>query len=103
MSSKLDEAEALNGAAMPDELVIALRRPVEISGRSFTELRLREPTAGEMRLVRAKPTLDQQIFAVALISGIPEGAVERMPISVVTAAENYLAGFLNAAPPTGGE
>lgn len=79
------------------ELVITLDRPTEHAGQSYSELRLREPTSGEMRQIRAKDALDQQIFAVSLIAGVPSHAVEKMPISAIERAENYLMGFIPPA------
>lgn len=88
---------------LPEELVITLRKPVEHLKEEYTELRLREPTAGEMQMIRAKPMTDQQTFGVSLISGVPEGAVKKMGVRDVTRAEAYLVSFIEAAQRTGGE
>lgn len=90
-------------AALPPELIIDLDPPISIGESSYDQLVLREPTAGEMRAIRARPLNDQQIAGVALIAGVPEKAVERMPISKIVEAEQYLVGFTIAAPKTGGD
>lgn len=84
-------------APPPPELVMQLPKPIELNGQVYEALTLREPTAGEMKAIRAKPVTDQQIYMVSLIAGIPEKAVERMPVSVIERAENYIAGFIPPA------
>jgi hypothetical protein len=85
----------------PDELVITLKKPVEFKGQSYDQLVLREPTAGEWREILKKPEDDQRTFCVALVSGVPEGAVLQIGIGQVVEAEEFIVGFYRAARKTG--
>ena len=79
----------------PDELVIELRKPVELTGEVYTELRLREPTCGEVAAAQKTATgMVADIILVALVSGVPKAAVEKIGYRDVKRAVDYLAGFM---------
>lgn len=79
----------------PDELVIELRKPVELTGEVYTELRLREPTCGEVAAAqKAGGGMVADIILVALVSGVPKPAVEKIGYRDAKQAVDYLAGFM---------
>jgi Phage tail assembly chaperone proteins, E, or 41 or 14 len=85
----------------PDELVVTLRKPVEFAGKIYDELRLREPTAGEMEEISKHSGTAGTIFAIAQVSGTPIGAVRRIGVRDMNKAGDYLLGFLEDRPSTG--
>ena len=81
-----------------DEIVIPLSKPVTIGKGeaviSYHELKLREPTAGELeKATRADTSIGAAITLISLISAIPRSAVERISKRDLVAANNFLEGF----------
>ncbi len=79
----------------PESRVFPLSKAVEFAGVAYNSVSLREPTVGEMELVdksKAPP-----IAAVALIGGIPEGAVKLLPARAFNAMKEYLLYFFTAS------
>ncbi|RJF83458.1 phage tail assembly protein [Azospirillum cavernae] len=92
---------------LPDELVIELRKPIEVGSEVYMEIRLREPTAGEVEKAQkaligpnASPTMSD-IVMVSLVSGLPKPVVERIPYSDFEKAVRYLMGFTGGGLTTG--
>lgn len=78
----------------PDELVIGLRKSVELTGQVYTELRLREPTCGEVAAAqKVGGGMVADIILVSLVSGVPKPAVEKIGYRDVKQAIDYLTGF----------
>ncbi|MBN9143757.1 MULTISPECIES: phage tail assembly protein [unclassified Novosphingobium] len=86
---------------IPEQLVITLRKPVTLGDITYTELRLREPTVGEMIELGADEGWKADAKAIALISGVPEPAVRSLGVRDGKQASGYLARFLIDAPSTG--
>lgn len=81
-----------------DEITIILSKPVTIgkdeAAISYHELKLREPTAGELeKATRADTSIGAAITLISLISAIPRSAVERISKRDLVAANNFLEGF----------
>ncbi|WP_157218670.1 phage tail assembly protein [Flavisphingomonas formosensis] len=91
--SKIDE--------IPDELVITLRKPVEHGGETYTELKLKEPTAGQLLEIDKHDGRAADVFSVSLIAGIPKGAIEKIGARDLIKGARYIASFLAEDPPTG--
>jgi len=88
---------------LPDELVIDLRKPVTLGSETYTQLVLREPTAGEVaQAQKAGGGLASDIVLIALVSGVPKPGVERIGYRDTQRAVQYLAGFMVGGPETGG-
>lgn len=79
---------------IPEELTITLKKAVEFGGMTFRELVLREPTAGQCMEWDGLTPAHADIRAVAVVSGIPEGAVKMIAISDLKKATEYLLRFL---------
>ena len=79
---------------LPDELIVTLRKPVTL-GDTYTELRLREPTAAEWMQWDKLTGIDADIKAVATVSGVPEAAVRMIGARDLVQAARYLARFLD--------
>ena len=83
------------------EMIIPILPRIEKMGRIVDQLELREPTTGEVEEAQRKLTsLSQfamrtmQIHLIALVSELPRGIVEVMPISTINKASRYLLGFI---------
>jgi hypothetical protein len=64
---------------METTMTLALATPVELGGTTYSELKLREPTVGEMeKALQAGPNIAGNIFLVSTIGGLPEAAVRKM-------------------------
>lgn len=79
---------------LPDELVIALRKPVTHSGETYTDLILREPTGGDMKAAEKFTGFESDIVLIAMVSGVPKPAVEKIGARDLKKAQEYLAGFM---------
>ena len=62
----------------PDEFIVALRKPVKLGDVEYAELKLREPTAGELQKAGliADP-MGSNILLVSLVTAVPKGVVEK--------------------------
>jgi len=93
---------------MTTPITIALTEPVTFEGYTITELQIRRPKVRDLRAMEQatadKPTqLDQGAAMVALLSGIPEAAIEELDAGDFTRASEVIAGFFaKAAPPETG-
>ncbi|NWA24057.1 phage tail assembly protein [Pseudomonas gingeri] len=84
-----------------DEITITLAKPI-IVGKgdnpiTYDEIKLREPTAGEMeKASRADTSVGAAITLISLIAVIPRGVVEKFSKRDLVAANKYLEGFSDA-------
>jgi hypothetical protein len=80
---------------IPDELVITLRKPIEFGGETYTELTLREPTAGEYEQVdNVKGPTATDIIMVSLVSGVPKQVIAKVGMRDLNKAAKYLGSFI---------
>lgn len=87
---------------IPEDMVINLRRPVELGGETYTQIVLREPTADQWSQFDKASGIEGDILAVALVGGIPPNAVRKIGARDLRAGARYIASFLFDAPKTGG-
>ncbi|HEV2365397.1 MAG TPA: phage tail assembly protein [Caulobacteraceae bacterium] len=85
-----DAAEDEAPAELPDELVIDLHKAIDFAGETLTQITVREPTFGQLEEMRKKGS---SIFAISLISGVPEQAIAKMMARDVKKAGDFLALF----------
>jgi hypothetical protein len=93
----------------PRTLDIDLVDPIEVAGRTYTSLHLEEPTAqmverAESELANNMSVHTLRKFQISLVSQgakVPRAVVERMKISQVKAAADFLSSFTGSGPPTG--
>jgi hypothetical protein len=95
--------DLLKGGAAADELVLPLRKPVALDDRQVTELKLREPTAGELEAFNRATGWARDIAAVAAVTGIPSDAAGKILGGDLKRAMRFIESFLHAAPTTGGK
>jgi len=96
---------------IPDELVIVLRRPVELGGKGtappevLVELNLREPTLIELEDLTKNSTKHGVIAAIKMLiatqTGASAAAVGRIGARDFKQAEKYLSSFFDDSPKTG--
>ena len=83
----MDETE------IPDEMVVPLRESIELGNLSYTELKLREPTAAQVAMWDKLSGTEADIMAVAVVSGVPKQVVEKLKIRDLNKASGYIARF----------
>lgn len=88
---------------LPDSLTIRVDPPIEWQGQTWAEIRLREPTAGEV--LRAQQNMggggqvtfasvtNERIWLVHFVAGVPYPIAEALPVSALMEAADYLEGF----------
>lgn len=88
---------------MLDELTITLRKSITLGTIEYTELKLREPTAGEMQKAGAIASdgMASNILLVSLVTGMPKQAVEKIGARDMHQAVEYLQGFMRGDQATG--
>lgn len=79
--------------------VVKLRRPIRVEGKDVTELRLREPTLGDLQEIPAEAFDRPMIIigtVVAIVSGLPLPCVSLLSASDAVECANKLAemGFI---------
>ncbi len=79
---------------LPEEKTITLRKPVSLGSETYTELRLREPTAGEWVQFSKYEAIEQDLMAVAVVSGVPRPALEKIGSRDLKEAAKFVANFL---------
>ncbi len=91
-----------------DRLVLVGKRDIEAVKNLWREMTLREPTVAERRVFKsaqakgnASSFLRGEIQLVSSISGWPDAAILKMPISMFARAADYCAGFFIPGPQTG--
>jgi hypothetical protein len=93
----------------PRTLTIYIDPPVEDNGKSYTELRLEEPTARMIERAEAELAGNMSVhslrkYQIALVSQgaqVPRSVVDKMRISQVREAADFLATFIGGGPETG--
>lgn len=90
------------------EKTITLRKPLTLGSGdgaiTYTELTLREPTAGELeKASRADTSVGIMINLISAIAKIPRSAVEQLSQRDIGEASDYLAGFTAAGAAASGE
>lgn len=96
-------------ADIPPSMTVPIEPPVTFDGKEYRELVLREPKAGEVQQadqqVRNGATMsnlrNREHHLVAKVSGVPLPVIEKLGISRITLAMEYLNRFLDGGPRTG--
>lgn len=79
---------------IPDEMVIPLRKPIVHATITYSEIKLREPTAGELKLWDKLNGAEADIMAISTVGAVPKGVVEQMGARDLLVGSRYLARFL---------
>src|SRR3954468_2044464 len=103
-------APAVNGADEPRMLDMEIEPPIEgPNGRTYTTLHLEEPTAQMIERAEAELAGNMSVHAmrkyqIALVSQgakVPRAVIEKMRISQVKQAADFLSQFIAGGPLTG--
>lgn len=78
---------------LPEDLTIELRKPLKIGDMEWSELRLREPTGGEMQQAAKRAAHEAGIFLLAKVSGLPDRAIKQVTARDFNKATAYLLSF----------
>lgn len=81
-----------------DELALSLIKPVTLgkgdAAVTYSELKLREPTAGELEKASREDTaIGTTITLISMIAKVPRPAIERLSQRDLKAANDFLASF----------
>ena len=79
----------------PETLTITLKKPVSLGELTYSELALREPTGTEMIAVDGKRGWALDIALIALVSGVPAPAVEKIGGGDLARARKFLDHFFD--------
>lgn len=84
-----------------DEITITLSKAVTIgkaeNAITYEEIKLREPTAGEMeKAARADTAIGSAITLISLVAAVPRSTVEKFSKRDLVAANKFLEGFTDA-------
>lgn len=90
---------------MEEEQIVELIKPVSIGkgegAIEVTELKLREPTAGELEKASAASTgIGSQITLISLVAKVPRSAVEKLCQRDLQAASRVLNSFTDGGQET---
>ena len=80
---------------MADPHVIALRKPVGPKGREISELRLREPTAGEVLKASRETGRGLALSLLTQVAGVDAAVIEALPGRVCDRALEHLMTFID--------
>jgi hypothetical protein len=78
---------------MPDPHIITLRKPVGPKGKEITELRLREPRAGEVMRASRETGRGLALSLLMQVTGVEMAVIEALPGRVSDRAFGYLMTF----------
>lgn len=85
---------------MDDELTLPLTKPIKLGEHEYTELKLSEPTMGELRKAgKAGDGLDQLATLIHLNAKVPMSIVDQMLQRDMEAAGDFF-GHFGKPPPT---
>lgn len=88
---------------MTDTLTLRLKSPIEFEGRTYENIDLSEPTAGQMEKAAVGATgVASNIILIAEVAKIPRDVVRMFKKRDLEACVEFLAGFQTDAPPTRG-
>lgn len=86
---------------MDDTKVIDLATPIELHGQTYDKISLREPTVGEVdKAFKGTSGLAGTILLISLISDIPRGAIEKLPMRPFKEAAAFISVFTEDSPET---
>ena len=79
---------------LPPELTVTLRKPVTLGSETYSELRLREPTAAEWMQFDKLSGIEADVMAVSIVSGVPRPAVAMLGARDLLEGARYISRFL---------
>jgi len=81
--------------ALPSELTIALDAPIEHWGKTYSELRLVEPTASQVKAFEGAG--DIKAVTVCTDPALPEPVIAKLQVRKLKRATAFIGGFLQSA------
>lgn len=84
-----------NATEPAPELIVTFSMPYTLGDLTYTEMRLREPTADEMIQCDDVTGWAMDVRLVSLVSGLPEVVVRRLKVRDLLPGSRYLGRFLN--------
>jgi hypothetical protein len=89
------EGDAPQVDDIPEELIITFRKPIALGSETYTQMILREPTAGELVQTDKVAGAEADALALTLVSGLPRPVIDKMGARDFRAGSVYLGRFLS--------
>jgi hypothetical protein len=95
---------------LPVFLDIEIDPPIELGGKTYAVLHLREPTGDQLERAELElangvtyPNLRKYSHAlIAQVAGVPAAVVKKMRVTQIREASDFLARYVSGGPPIGG-
>jgi phage FluMu protein gp41 len=85
-----------------DEVTLQLIKPVEFGGRTYSEITLREPTAGNLEKASEKGEgIGMLISLISIVASVPRKVAESLCKRDFEACADFLADVKPSSPETG--
>ncbi len=84
-----------------DTLTIPLDPPLSVGGVEYPELKLREPTAGELAQTDGLSGYASDLQIVSVVTALPIAAVKKIPARAFVRATKFIGSFMKPDPETG--
>jgi hypothetical protein len=84
-----------------DTITIALPQPIRLGSLDFTELKLSEPTLGQLRKAdKEEKPLDQLAVLIQLNANVPAAVVDQLPQRIVDECSAFFGRFASDSQTT---
>lgn len=77
------------------QLTVQLRTPIPLGDNTYSELKLREPTAAEWTKWDKLSGIEADIMAVSIVAGVPEPVIRQIGASALMKASRFILLFLD--------
>ncbi|HEX7851410.1 MAG TPA: phage tail assembly protein [Sphingomonas sp.] len=77
------------------QLTVKLRQPIPLGEITFSELRLREPTAAEWKRWDRLSGIEADIMAVSVVAGVPDQVIAQIGARELMKAARFILLFLS--------
>jgi len=77
------------------QLTVPLRKPVSLGDLTYTELKLREPTASEWKQWDKLTGIAADTKAISVVAGVPEQVIDQIGSRALMKASRFILLFLD--------
>jgi len=77
------------------QMTVPLRSPVQLGELTYTEIKLREPTAAEWKQWDKLTGIEADTKAISVVAGVPEQVIDKIGARALMKASRFLLLFLD--------